>query len=265
MLPYIDSYTGEILPRDKFDVYKLLNYETIYSQIENAKPNVKTYEIKPAHCEMKTEKCIHIKSLKDVCSSIETLCKNNESKYVFAYFDNPDGINHQKGWDSEETKNFVLYAESLFKNLAKTLKNSDTLLLISADHGHNNIYTNYNIMDLEDLKECYIMPPSLEPRFVSFWIKSDKKDYFEKKFKDNFDGKFLLYSKEDFLNSNLLGYGKKHPKIDDFIGDYIAIAISDVSINLVTYLSPKKNVKLSDHCGLTKNEMEVPLILFDLK
>ena len=43
MLPYIDSYTGEILPRDKFDVYKLLNYETIYSQIENAKPNVKTY------------------------------------------------------------------------------------------------------------------------------------------------------------------------------------------------------------------------------
>ena len=72
-------------------------------------------------------------------------------------------------------------------------------------------------------------------------------------------------SKEDFLNSNLLGYGKKHPKIDDFIGDYIAIAISDVSINLGTYLSPKKNVKLSDHCGLTKNEMEVPLILFDLK
>lgn len=109
------------------------------------------------------------------------------------------------------------------------------------------------------------MPPSLEPRFISFWIKSDKKDYFENKFKEKFENDYILYSKEEFMNSNLLGYGKKHKKIDDFIGDYIAIAISDTAINLGTYLSIEKYVKLSTHCGLTRNEMEVPLIIFDLK
>ena len=30
-------------------------------------------------------------------------------------------------------------------------------------------------------------------------------------------------------------------------------------------MSKDSNPKLSDHCGLTKNEMEVPLIVFDLK
>lgn len=265
MLPYMDSYTGKPLPRDKFDAYELLKYTTTYEQISKASPNIKSYEIKPSHCDMKHDKCIHIKDLEGLCSSIETLCKNDEEKYVFAYFDSPDNINHKHGWDSDITKEFILYAENLFKKLEDNLKNTDTLIIISADHGHNNIHKNYNAMKLEDLTDCFIMPPSLEPRFVSFWIKYDKRDYFVKKFKEKFEGEFLLYSKEEFMNSNLLGYGTKNKKIDDFIGDYVAIAISDASINLGTYLNEEKPLKLSNHCGLTKNEMEVPLIVFDLK
>ena len=62
-----------------------------------------------------------------------------------------------------------------------------------------------------------------------------------------------------------MGYGTPHKKIDDFIGDYIAISVSDTAIKLGTYLSKEKYLKISDHCGLTRNEMEVPLIVFDLK
>ena len=56
--------------------------------------------------------------------------------------------------------------------------------------------------------------------------------------------------------------------MEDFIGDYIAIAISDTRILLGTYLSREMlppNEEKSAHCGLTKNEMQVPLIVFDLK
>lgn len=266
MLPYTDSYTGEKLPRNKFDVYELLKYQTVYSQIEDATENkVKTYEIKPAHCDTKANKCIHIKNLEEICNSIETLCKSNEKKYIFSYFDSPDGINHKFGWNSEESKEFILYAEKLLNNLKNNLLNTNTLIIISADHGHNNINKNFNILELEELNSCFIIPPSLEPRFTSFWIKPDKKEYFEQKFKEIFKDDFLLYGKEEFMNLNLLGLGEKNKKIDDFIGDYVSIAISDANINLGTYLSPEKNVKRSHHCGLTKNEMEVPLIVFELK
>lgn len=265
MLPYVDSYTGESLPRNKFDAYELLKYKTTYEQILDSSSGTTVYEIKPSHCDMKTDKCIHIHNLEAMCDSIKTLCMNNENKYIFSYFDNPDSINHEKGWDSDETKEFILYAENLFEKLQSDLKSTNTLLLICADHGHNNIHNNYNSLELKDLEECFIMPPSLEPRFVSFWIKQEKKEYFELKFKEKFTDEFLLYSKKDFIDSNLLGYGKQHPKIDDFIGDYVAIAISDSAINLGTYLSSEKHLKLSNHCGLTENEMEVPLIVFDLK
>lgn len=265
MLPYVDSYTGEPLPRDKFDAYQALKYTTTYEKIYKASPDVISYEIKPAHCDMKHDKCIHIKDLKGLCDSIETLCKSDQEKYVFAYYDSPDNINHKYGWNSENTKQFIMQAETLFKQLKNYLKGTDTLLVISADHGHTSINKNYNALELEDLTDCFIMPPNFEPRFLTFWIKHDKKEYFEEKFKEKFEGEFLLYSKEKFMDSNLLGYGTKHEKVDDFIGDYVAIAISDASIKLGTYLSSEKPEKLSNHCGLTKNEMEVPLIVFDLK
>ena len=70
-------------------------------------------------------------------------------------------------------------------------------------------------------------------------------------------------TKEEFLEKNMLGFRKKHPKIDDFIGNYIALSISDSIIKLETYLTEGKKIKKSTHCGLTKEEMEVPVIIIN--
>ena len=50
-------------------------------------------------------------------------------------------------------------------------------------------------------------------------------------------------------------------KIDDFIGNYIAISIGSSIIKLGTNLSKDKAAKKSTHCGFTPDEMEVPLII----
>lgn len=68
-------------------------------------------------------------------------------------------------------------------------------------------------------------------------------------------------TKDEFLNQNLLGYGDKHPKIDDFVGNYLALSTKGSIIRLETYLAEGKPVKKSTHCGLTKEEMEVPIIV----
>ena len=43
----------------------------------------------------------------------------------------------------------------------------------------------------------------------------------------------------------------------------MALSISDAIIRLETYLVDGKPVKKSTHCGLTKEEMEVPLIVIE--
>ena len=58
---------------------------------------------------------------------------------------------------------------------------------------------------------------------------------------------------------------KQHKKVDDFLGNYIAVAISDSIIKLDNYTSKEKPNKKSTHCGFTPNEMEVPLIVIDCK
>lgn len=87
------------------------------------------------------------------------------------------------------------------------------------------------------------------PRMISFFVKNDKMECFEKKFNEIFKGKYVLYNKKDFFDSNIRGYGKKHYKIDDFIGDYIVIAISDSIIVLENYYDRqlKKRMRKSQH------------------
>ena len=140
--------------------------------------------------------------------------------------------------------------------------------MISADHGHNDIQEKVSILDLPQIQECLIMPPSLESRMISFFVKEEKKNIFEKEFNKLFKEKYILYSKEEFLKSKLMGEGIQHKKIDDFIGNYVAIAISDSIIILENYFDRElkgKHEKKSTHCGLTKNEMQVPLIVFEIK
>ena len=54
----------------------------------------------------------------------------------------------------------------------------------------------------------------------------------------------------------MFGYGKPHNKADDFIGDYIAAAVSDLTIFNYKEEQPFVGV----HAGLDEKEMLVPFI-----
>lgn len=259
MLRKTDSYTGEQIKNNKIDVFDLIKYETIYEQIEKALPDVKAYEINPIYCDARSKRNINADNIYYMCESIKAICSNKDKNFILAYSDSPDTLLHKYGCKSKEVKEFIIDAENKIQQMMKELK--DTLVIVSADHGHKDIEKVHNILDLKEIQDCIIMPASLESRAVTFWVKEDKREKFENYFKNNLDEEFILYTKEEFLNKNLLGFGKKHPKIDDFIGNYIAISIGSSIIKLGTNISLEKKDKKSTHCGFTPDEMEVPLII----
>ena len=261
MMREIDAYTGEKYTNAKIDAMDLVNYKPIYDQIEEASKNVKAYEINPSFCKHRSKRNINADNMEIMCDSIEAICKNQDENFILAYTDKPDTLLHKYGCKSNEAKEFVKEAEKQIEKLYEKLKETDTLIIVSADHGHKDIEKVYNAIELDEIQECLIQPPSLESRVVTFWVKEDKKEKFEKKFKEKFKEEFLLYTKDQFLKENMLGFGEKHPKIDDFIGNYIALSISSSIIKLGTHISKEKGNKKSTHCGLTKEEMEVPVII----
>ena len=261
MLSHKESYKRDSLQGAKIDVFKdVVKYIPIFEKIEEAAPNVKAYELTPSYSDKRSNRSIRADSIDEVISSIEMLCQSSEEKFILAYSDNPDGLLHKYGTTSEEAEKFVKETETKIKQMREKL-GDDTIIIISADHGHKDIEKAYSILDYPEIQECLIMPVSLESRTLTFWVKENMKKEFEERFKNAFGNEFLLMTKQEFLDKNFLGYGEKHPKIDDFIGNYIALSIAGSIIRLETYLAEGKPVKKSTHCGLTTEEMEVPLIV----
>lgn len=263
MLSHKESYKGENIQGAKINVFdKIVKYTPIFEQIEQASPNVKAYELVPSYSDKRSKRSFRADSIDEIIANVEMLCQTQEEKFILAYSDNPDGLLHKYGTTSKDAKEFIQETESKIKEMCEKL-DDDTIVIISADHGHKDIEKAYTILDYPEIQECLIMPPFLESRALAFWVKEDMKDEFEKRFKKSFGDEFLLMTKNDFLDKHFLGYGKKHPKIDDFIGNYIALSIQGSIITVETFLADGKPVKKSTHCGLTTEEMEVPVIVIN--
>lgn len=261
MLKHTESYLGDSYPKANLDVFaEVVNYETIFEKIEKASPRIKAYEIEPTYADKRAKRSIRADSIEEIVDSIEMLCKNPDEKFVFAYCDCPDGLLHKYGASSDEAKEFILDAENKIQELEQKLSD-DTIIIISADHGHKDIEKAYTLLDYPEIQECLIMPPSLESRVVTFWVKENMRKEFEERFNKVFKEEFWLMTREEFLDKHFLGYGKKHPKIEEFVGNYIALSTAGSIIRLETFLAEGKKVKKSTHCGLSKDEMEVPVIV----
>ena len=261
VLQHKESYTKEsIVPAFNSIYDTVINYESVFDMIENN--GVKAYEIMPHHVERKSKRSFIADNIDELCNAIVDLTKIDEEKFVMAYFDNPDSLLHEYGAGSDEAKEFIVDTESKFKVLCDKL--TDTLLIISADHGHKDLDKVYSVLEHPELRDCLIMPEFFESRFVGFWVKEDRKEefktIFEREFKD-----YILLTKEEVLELNLIGVGDKHKKIDDFLGTFVAVSVGDSIFRLQNDYFEGKKVKRSTHCGLTKEEMEVPVIVMECK
>ena len=263
MLSHNESYFVEPLKKPKIDVFKtIVNYETVFEKIEKASPDVKAFEVMPEYSDRRSKRTVKADDIDEMIMAIEYICEMPSKKFVMAYSDKPDALLHKFGASSDEAKEFIIDAEKKIKEMCERLP-EDTLVVVSADHGHKDIEQAYTLLDYPEILECLVMPASLESRVLTFLVKDNMKKEFEERFNKIFKDKFWLMTTEEFLEKNFLGFGEKHPKIDEFLGNYMALSTGGSIIRLETFLVEGKKVKKSTHCGLSKDEMEVPVIVLE--
>ena len=91
-----------------------------------------------------------------------------EQKFVFGYWTDPDKTMHESGCYSAKTKEKMTEINELLMNLSQQMK--DTLLIISADHGLIDVEPTTYLNDYPELTACFLMPPFIEGRMMSFFI-----------------------------------------------------------------------------------------------
>lgn len=192
---------------------------------------------------------------KDLLNNTCELSKEKDMHFVYTYWDAFDSLMHHKGPSSIETKAMLNEIEQDTKEFAQKLS-SDCLLLVIADHSQIDVRQKNLEQDIE-LCACFQHEPALEPRTISFSIKEDMKDIFVKRFNASYGKDYRLYTHEEVIKQHIFGEGNAFPQVEDYIGDYVAIA----QTNLQLFYKKGEGTK-GDHAGGMEEEAIIPLILY---
>lgn len=190
-----------------------------------------------------------------ILKRVETFCTLPGRKFVYAYYENPDGVEHWRGIDSLELIAELKQIDEQVEDFASKLK--DTTLIITADHGHINIQGE-NLNEHPELTECFIRPPSLEARAINFFIRENKREEFVRLFREIYGDKdFVLLEMHEVLSKKLFGSGVPHPAVRSALGDFLAIAVRDKALFM------NGTDFAGHHSGWTRDEGDIPLILLE--
>lgn len=239
-------------PSIKFDYdvrEKFLSYKSIVTQINEHRDDIDAGFILPKLIGGTTV------SFKDAVEQVLVSTHNKDKSFTYLYWTNPDLTEHIYGINSKETIDTVKDLNRDYEDLISNIPDN-TMVVTIADHGLTDVEEVF-INKQETLMSYLKRKPSIEPRAINFFVKDGMLDKFKQEFNKHFEDSYMLLTTQELLDSNLLGFGKKHKLIDMFLGDYIGIAIS----NILFSLNGKKSYK-AHHAGLLEDEMMVPLIVF---
>lgn len=253
-----DSFTGDLYPGPNA-AQKLMPFTTMYTHL---KGRVETHAIFPfpSYATNGADVSHVSRDLEDTARLVSSLCAEPGKKLICVYNGEPDHTMHERGVESEDTQKQFERVNRIAESLGNRLS-EDTLLIVTADHGLVDVKENVILNEIPALNDCLWMPPFIEMRAASFFVKPHRKEKFEREFQAVFGEDFLLVPREEVFRMNLLGRGEAHPKCDDFVGDYLACATGERSI-LYQSLTSKKCEMIGQHAGLTDDEMTVPVILW---
>lgn len=246
-----DTYT---LKDTGVNPFQKLPYGHIFDKIRAASPAVSCHEVFP-----KKIRANGVNTFEEQCQQILKHTQCSGSQFILAYWPDPDHTCHYEGTYAESAQKCVRFMNHEIHKLCRKLK--DTLVIISADHGHVPVSDVFYIDTCPEITDCLRVPLNLDDRVSAIFLKEGKEKAFLKAFETHLKSDFMLMKSEEALAKNLFGIGPLHPRIKDFIGDYLLIATGTrILRQRVNGLASGPEFK-SAHAGMTRREMIVPLIV----
>ncbi|MBN2460692.1 MAG: alkaline phosphatase family protein [Candidatus Cloacimonetes bacterium] len=270
-LPHRDSVTGELLDHQKYTTYNMIRHENIFRQLRAENPELTLAYFTPSSIHKSVYTLLNtfpaqifpFDSTALLLEGVEQCINRHGSRqkqFIYAYSSNPDALEHRCGVYGDDVMLFLQDFDRNLELLLQKIRNTNTCILITADHGLIDINGYHYLNEDEAVFQSIILPAFPEPRFISFFTKEHRRELFPG-LMEKYSDKFLLLDRKEFLERALLGPGVRHEKLDEFIGDYLLIATADEAMKSIYQQNGKWEKEfMAHHSGLTASEMEIPLI-----
>lgn len=180
--------------------------------------------------------------------------------YIYAYWAGVDTVAHWYGpRGPEHAAEAALFDRDLERALGDRDR-GDTLVILTADHGHANIDP-ARLIDLEgdtDLRALLRNPIAGEPRLV--FLHTDRATEVKAYLEQAYPGTFLLIDRDEAIEAGLFGRGdpglarRRVGEVLAMIGDDRAASVVRVDGQVVLHRGA--------HGGMTADEMRIPVLLW---
>lgn len=245
-----------LAPKQDNLLFKFCPYQTIFELIGSR--GVPVFDVKcfPVYENGPT-------SLDQANEMIDQKLDSADSCFLYFYWNRPDEEIHEFGVESEQVHECIKEINAFVEKVTK--EHPDTLFLTIADHALIDVEF-FDICDHKDLYSLLTRPLSIEARTISMCVDEKNKNKFEELFNRYYGQYFLLLTRQETLDYDLFGVGEKNPYYDVFVGDYVALSISNYCLFASKeYADGQHHNFIGAHAGFKKEETEINISAYNIK
>lgn len=200
-------------------------------------------------------------NLRELCDRTLEIVRRPGRRYLYLYWPELDNIGHRSGIWSQEAGDHLQTLDRMFHSLCQGLQGTDTLLLVSADHGQVDSTPDQTLIleDYPSLQESLVMPLCGEPRSAYCYLRPGRERCFDETVTSLFQGLATAYPSSVPIEQNWFGLGVPHPRLGERVGDRVLLLHRRAAI--WDWLPQEKPYRMIGvHGGLSGEELWVPLI-----
>jgi len=181
-----------------------------------------------------------------------------QRKLVYAYWPEFDALAHQHGVGSAEVRAHFAALDAAFGELVARLAGSDTLLVLTADHGFIDCPAEQSI-ELPQALSALLRFPLCGERRVAFCHVHGKQDFLAKA-RAVFGDRADVRPSAELRDEGWFGPGRAHAHFAERIGD-VALVMRGRGTVKDWVPGESRHLHIGNHGGTSEDEMQIPLVV----
>jgi hypothetical protein len=196
---------------------------------------------------------------------VDTVRRAPGRAFVYAYWPELDRLAHRHGVASVQVAGHLGELDAAVDRLCGALSGSDTLLLVSADHGFIDV-PEARWLRLEHhprLADALVLPLCGEPRTAYCYVHPEHSPGFPDAAQEHLGEAVEVWPSGVLLEEGWLGVGESHPRVWQRVGHW-ALLLREGWCLTDRLLGEKGHPMVGFHGGASDRERRVPLAAWEL-